>query len=80
MFVLECISKASQPSPCPFVGNFTDNGYCSSTRFPKHFDKIGSRLIEDNLKILGNSMKLEVQSVTSSFVLARDLSLWRVCS
>ena len=42
---------------------------------PRHFDKIGLRLIEDNLKILGNSMKLEVESVSSSFALALDLSL-----
>ena len=42
---------------------------------PRNFDKIGSRLIEDDLKILGNSMKLEVESVNSSFALAFDLSL-----
>ena len=42
---------------------------------PRHFDKIGSRLIEDNLKILGNSMKLEVERITSSLALALDLRL-----
>lgn len=74
MFVLECISKASHPSPCPFYVSSLTTATVLQPVVPRHFDKIGSQVIDNNVKILGHSMKLEVESV-KSFALALDLRL-----